>query len=130
MPSSLNGTGITFNDATTLQSGNIPTANLATGTANSTTFLRGDKTWQTLSASVSTATVLTATAGVAFGGVGCYVYAYGNSGNSIALGGTISGGSLTFLNSVGSPYTGAVSGTWRNMGDRANANSNVYVRVS
>jgi hypothetical protein len=47
MPSSLNGTGVTFNDATTLQSGNIPAANLGSGTANSTTFLRGDKTWAT-----------------------------------------------------------------------------------
>ena len=45
MPSSLNGTGVTFNDATTLQTGNIPAANLGSGTANSTTFLRGDKTW-------------------------------------------------------------------------------------
>ena len=45
MPSSLNGTGVTFNDTTTLQSGNIPAANLGTGTANSSTFLRGDKTW-------------------------------------------------------------------------------------
>jgi hypothetical protein len=46
MPSTLNGTGVTFNDATTLQSGNIPAANLGSGTANNTTFLRGDKTWQ------------------------------------------------------------------------------------
>jgi hypothetical protein len=46
MPSSLNGTGVTFNDATTLQSGNIPTANLGTGTANANTFLAGDKTWK------------------------------------------------------------------------------------
>jgi hypothetical protein len=45
MPSSLNGTGVTFNDGTTLQSGNIPTANLGSGTANNTTFLRGDRTW-------------------------------------------------------------------------------------
>lgn len=47
MPSSLNGTGVTFNDETTLQSGNIPTANLGSGTANNTNFLRGDKTWAT-----------------------------------------------------------------------------------
>ena len=45
MPSSLNGTGVTFNDATTLQSGNIPAANLGSGTANVGTVLRGNKTW-------------------------------------------------------------------------------------
>lgn len=53
MPSSLNGTGVTFNDATTLQSGNIPAANLGSGTANSSTFLRGDKTWATVSGGVT-----------------------------------------------------------------------------
>jgi hypothetical protein len=50
MPSTLNGTGVTFNDATTLQSGNIPAANLGSGTANNTTFLRGDKTWNVIDA--------------------------------------------------------------------------------
>jgi hypothetical protein len=59
MPSSLNGTGVTFNDATTLQSGNIPTANLGSGTANSTTFLRGDKTWAALSGGVTSLNGLT-----------------------------------------------------------------------
>lgn len=49
MPSSLNVTGVTFNDGTTLQSGNIPADNLGSGTANSSTFLRGDKTWTSVS---------------------------------------------------------------------------------
>ena len=74
MPSSLNGTGVTFNDGTTLQSGNIPAANLGSGTANSTTFLRGDRTWQTINTTPTTDQVLTATAGASFGAVGTYAF--------------------------------------------------------
>jgi hypothetical protein len=36
-------------DVTTALTGTIPTANLASGTANSTTYLRGDQTWATVS---------------------------------------------------------------------------------
>jgi hypothetical protein len=65
MPSSLNGTGVTFNDGSTLQSGNIPAANMGSGTANSSTFLRGDRTWAAVSVPSTD-----------FDGVGSYAVAY------------------------------------------------------
>jgi hypothetical protein len=37
--------GSFYTNATNLATGTVPTARLATGTANSTTFLRGDQTW-------------------------------------------------------------------------------------
>lgn len=42
-----NGTGLTNLNATELRSGTVATARLGSGTANSTTFLRGDNTWAT-----------------------------------------------------------------------------------
>lgn len=38
-------------NASNLTSGTVPTARLGSGTANSTTYLRGDNTWQTISGS-------------------------------------------------------------------------------
>ncbi len=39
------GSGITALNASNLASGTVPTARLGSGTANNTTFLRGDQTW-------------------------------------------------------------------------------------
>lgn len=45
-----NGSAITSLNASAIASGTVPTAYLASGTANNTTFLRGDSTWAALSA--------------------------------------------------------------------------------
>jgi hypothetical protein len=121
MPSSLNGTGVTFNDTTTLQSGNIPTANLGSGTANNTTFLRGDKTWQTISTSPTTGQVLTATAGASSGAVGTYAFVNQRTSGTTAFGSTRAGSSL-FPCGIDQNYItftmgSSLSGTWRCMGD-------------
>lgn len=42
-------TSHTHNATTSLANGTVPTARLGSGTANSTTFLRGDQTWSTVS---------------------------------------------------------------------------------
>jgi hypothetical protein len=47
----LNGSNLTALNATNIGSGTVPTARLGSGTASSSTFLRGDNTWQSVSAS-------------------------------------------------------------------------------
>jgi hypothetical protein len=51
----LNGSALTALNASNLASGTVPTARLGSGTANSTTYLRGDNTWATVSGGVTTA---------------------------------------------------------------------------
>jgi hypothetical protein len=47
------GVNLTALNASNLGSGTVPTARLASGTANSTTYLRGDQTWATVTAGIS-----------------------------------------------------------------------------
>ena len=44
-----NGSGLTALNASNISSGTVPTARLGSGTASSSTFLRGDSTFQTVS---------------------------------------------------------------------------------
>ncbi len=47
------GVNLTSLNASNLASGTVGTARLATGTADSTTYLRGDQTWATVTAGIS-----------------------------------------------------------------------------
>lgn len=103
-------------EATDIPDASLPIAKLSTtGTASSSTYLRGDGTWQTISASPTTAQVLSATAGASVGAVGTYCKAYLLS-NGVNPGGTTAGSSLRGVNSSGQSYNPGFTGTWRNMG--------------
>jgi len=58
------GTAFTGN-AATITSGTIATARLATGTANSSTYLRGDQTWAVVTSNPGTVTSVNLTGGTA-----------------------------------------------------------------
>ena len=118
--------------------GQINVANLGTGTASNTTFLRGDASWQTIETTPTTQQVLDATAGAAVGAVGTYAFAY--IGNTVTEGSTYAGSSLFYAglcsgtapdadNHQGAATTRgsvALSGTWRAMG-RANAADRPFI---
>lgn len=121
-------------DASAISTGTVATARLATGTANNTTFLRGDQTWATAGGAPTTDQVLSATAGASQGAVGTYILGYNTSGTTISPGGTLAGSSIQNAGlgeSGGSAVivkTGTLSGTWRCMGYSQPGNSG-YVTV-
>lgn len=121
----------------------IATSVLGSGTANSTTFLAGDRTFKTITAAApTTAQVLTATAGATAGAVGSYMFAR-STGTSVTFNATYAGSTLQPFGLHASTTNSAVStsnalgatqaGTWRcmtNATSSANPVIGLFLRIS
>lgn len=94
-------------NAATITSGTIATARLATGTANSSTYLRGDQTWAAIASSqwiTSGANISYTTGNVGIGTATANIYSTGNVTN--ALGVQASGTNQNGLIAVAATGTG------------------------
>jgi hypothetical protein len=108
---------------------NVTVAKLsATGTPSSTTYLRGDGSWQTISTTPTTDQVLTATAGASAGAVGTYGLMNQTNATRYTQGATLAGSSLRFSDTTGGNSAGGAtsSGTWRCMGTTDPFNTGTY----
>jgi hypothetical protein len=128
--------------------GNVTVAKIsATGTPSSSTYLRGDGSWQTISTTPTTDQVLTATAGASVGAVGTYAFLGETTTTTTAAGATRAGSSLRYAgirsadtfggDTCAGSFTGignggTPSGTWRAMGRALNGGypATLWLRVS
>lgn len=135
-------------DASAISTGTVATARLATGTANNTTFLRGDQTWATAGGAPTTDQVLSATAGASVGAVGTYAFLGETTTTTTSAGGTRDGSNLRYAGIYGSPgyfsstevntisgsgNGGTPAGTWRAMGriySSGSAGASIWLRIS
>lgn len=129
------GANLTSLNASNLSTGTVGTARLATGTANSTTYLRGDQTWATVSGGVTsvatgnglsggtiTSTGTLSIAAPAWGSIGSYII---GASTSVFFNATSPVGSnysnvIRFVN-PGTGTSTSVPGTWMFVAATGNA---------
>jgi hypothetical protein len=92
-----NGSAVTSLNASAIASGTVPTARLASGTANNTTYLRGDSTWAALSAP-NNGTLTLNTSGTGLSGSASFTADQsGNSTFTVASNATSANGGSTIV---------------------------------
>jgi hypothetical protein len=96
-----NGAQLTDLDAGDITSGTVGTARLASGTANSSTYLRGDQTWAAVSGGVTSLNGQTgAITNTTVDSIGSVIYGAVNTTSGLIPGNTVSGSIVYIPNAV------------------------------